>query len=346
MFLELALGFRAAGHAVTVVCRPGSVLAQRVPAGIETCLMPCRSDFDVATLVQLFRLFRRRRYHAVFCNQGRDCVLAGLAALPMRLPVVRVKAMEATRRNPRNWLIYHVLLSAVVSVSGPVQAGLAHLGIPPERLHVIHNGVEITVPSIERAAARARFDVRDTDFAVAYTGRLLREKGVDLLPEIASRLVAAGVPLRLLVAGDGPLRAELEVACAARQLGGHVSLLGFLDEPLSVLLAADAAVMPSRTEAFPVAALEALAMGTPLVACRAGGLVEIVAHEDTALLAAPEDPTALAAALLRLYKDRQLARQLSERGRVRARHFSRERMIEQYKHLVGQLNPKAEAAEP
>jgi len=337
MFLELAVGFRQAGHAVTAVCRPGSVLNARLPADVDVCALRCRGDFDVASLIRLFRLFRRQRFDAVFCNLGRDCVLAGLAALRLGLPVVRVKAMEETRRNLRNLVIYRGLLAAVVSVSGPVKEGLAALHVPANRLSVIHNGVEISPPAIERNAARAALDCGPGDFVVAYTGRLVRDKGADLLPQVAAQLLAAGVPLRMLVAGDGPLRAALEAALAAHPLGQYVSLLGFVDDPLRVLVAADAAVMPSRTEAFPVAALEALAVKTPLVACRVGGLVEIVQHEDSALLVPAEDVGALAAALLRIYRNPELAARLTERGRARAKLFSRLRMIEQYERLIRAL---------
>jgi glycosyltransferase involved in cell wall biosynthesis len=337
MFLELALGFREAGHATTVVARPGSVLAGRLPAHIDAYLLSCRSDFDLLSLAKLFRLFRRRRVAAVFCNQGRDCVLAGLAALPLGIPVVRVKAMEETRRNPRNWLIYRGLLSAVVCVSQAVQLGLAELRLPSSRSIVIPNGIEIAVPDIDRLTARQRFGVAAHQFAVAFTGRFVREKGVDLLPAIAAELVAKGVPLRLLMAGDGPLRPAVEAEVQRLGLDGVASFLGFLDDPLPLLVAADAALMPSRTEAFPVAALEALALGAPLVACCAGGVVEIVEDGETALLVPPEDTAGLAAALLRLNREPDLALRLRSRGRIRASEFSRPRMIQSYEALVQRL---------
>lgn len=338
MFLEIAVGFRAVGHGVTVVARPGSALAARLPGDIDACLLRCRGDFDVFSLAALFSLFRRRRFDAVFCNQGRDCILAGLAALPLRLPVVRIKAMQETRRNPRNWLIYHVLLSAVVAVSRAVLEGLAGMGLDPQRLHVIANGIAVPMPAINRASARQRFGISMKEFAVAFTGRFVREKGVDLLPEIAAQAVAAGVPLRLLAAGDGELRGEVERQCKRRGLDGVVSFLGFLEDPLPVLIAADAALMPSRTEAFPVAALEALALGVPLVACRVGGLAEIVDDGETGLLTPADNPAALAAALLRVYKNAALARHLGAMGRVRASEFSQQRMITCYVRLVEDLH--------
>jgi glycosyltransferase involved in cell wall biosynthesis len=337
MFLELALGFRAAGHAVTVVARPGSALAARLPAEMPRHLLPCRGDFDLRTLLGLHRLLRDGPCDAVLCNWGRDCVLAGVAAWPRRIPVVRVKALEETRRNLRNLFIYRVLLAAVVSVSTPVQDGLRELHIPAERLRIIHNGVDIVPPPIDRAAARTHYGAGTSDFVVAYIGRLVREKGVDLLPETTAHLRGAGVPVRLFIAGEGNLRSEIEAACDRHNLGDHVHFLGFVDDPLPLLAAADAAVMPSRTEAFPVAALEALALGTPLVACRAGGLTEIITDEETGLLVEPENPAAIAAALRRVYQEPELAQRLREQGRRHAGDFSRAVMIARYEELIREL---------
>ena len=337
VFVELAAGLRAADHRVTLVCRPGSILRTRAPAAIEVVPLRLTGYFDVATLVHLLRLFRATEFDAVICNTGRDCFLAGLAAIPASVPVIRIRQLEQTRRSMHRLFIHRVLLSTVVSVSRAAQAGLTPLGIAPERLCVIHNGVEVKTPTLDRAQAREQFGVPEAAFLVAYTGRLSHEKGVDLLPDVAARLRAAGVPLRLLVAGEGPLHDTLAQQCRQRGLGDVVSLVGFLNQPEGLLAAADAAVMPSRRESFGVAAIEALATGTPLVATDVGGLAEIVAHEETALLVPPDDSGAIASALERLYRDSALAARLRERGRVRAREFSRERMVAQYEALIRRL---------
>ncbi|MCK6553651.1 glycosyltransferase [Candidatus Binatia bacterium] len=341
MFLELGEGFLAAGHAVTLVCRPGSALAARAAGNVETCELRCRSDFDIGSLRAVHALLRRRRSAALLCNWGRDCVLGGLAARLRGVPAIRVKAMEDTRPNLRNRIIYGGLLSGVVSVSRAVDSGLTAVGVPPERRYVVYNGIAVRPPAIDRAAARARFDLAAGDFAAAFTGRLVPEKGVDLLPSIVAAVRAAGVPLRLLLAGDGPLRGAVEGAVAAAGLADCVAFLGFVDDPLTVLRAADAAIMPSRTEAFPVAALEALAMQVPLVACAAGGLAEIVTHERSGLLVPVGDVRALAAQLVRLYRETGVGQRLAAGGAARAAELSRERMIDRYLEIVRALSRRA-----
>ncbi len=337
MFLELAQGFVEAGHSVVSVCRPGSVLAARLQPPLSKVELACRSDYDVRSLLALRRLFREHAIDAVLVNAGRDCMLGGLAAWRTGIPVVRVKAMEATHRNLRNLLLYRRLLAGVVSVSQAVQDGLRTLDLPPHKLAIVHNGVSIHPPALSRQQARQELGVADTAFVVAYAGRFEREKGVDLLPAMVAHLVERRVPVMLLAAGDGSLRQAVEAECSRLNLMSHARFFGFVDEPLRLLRAADAAVMPSRTEAFPVAALEALALGVPLVACRVGGLREILIDQRDGLLVAEEAPTALAAALARLYEDQELAKTLARNGLITVEGFSRQSMIEGYVDFLTRL---------
>ncbi len=141
---------------------------------------------------------------------------------------------------------------------------------------------------------------------VLYAGRLSREKGIE-------ELVEATAGMRLVVAGDGPLRPRIPGA------------LGFVPNDELQRLYARAAVVacPSRREGFGVACLEAMAHARPVVATAVGGLRDLVVDGETGLVVEPRDPKALRAALERLLADGDLRRRLGIAGRERAReHFS------------------------
>jgi glycogen(starch) synthase len=157
---------------------------------------------------------------------------------------------------------------------------------------------------------------------VLAVGRLENQKGFDLLVEALARLSDTSVDL--LVAGDGAARVELEAMARARGLAGRVHLLGITDRPTTVALVRGAAVVacPSRFEGSPLACIEALAAGRPVVAARVNGISELVREGETGFLVPPDDPTALAAALERVLDLPEEALCLAARGRaeVEAKH--------------------------
>jgi glycosyltransferase involved in cell wall biosynthesis len=160
--------------------------------------------------------------------------------------------------------------------------------------------------SAARVAARARFDL--DGFVVAFLGRLIHDKGVDLLID------ALPDGATLLVGGDGPERASLvrRAANARVRFVGHVAG----DDKLALLATADALAIPSRVDGAPTVALEALAAGLPIVATRAGGLPEVL-DDHVAIFSEPR-AAAIAAALARLRDDDSLRATMSHACRARA----------------------------
>lgn len=132
-------------------------------------------------------------------------------------------------------------------------------------------------------------------------GRLAEQKGQLVLVEAAARLAAAGTPFELVLAGDGPMRPQLEAAVAARGLGDRVRITGWLSNAAvrAELAAARAMVLPSFAEGLPVVIMEALALGRPVVTTYVAGIPELVRDGESGWLVPAGDPDALAAALTR-----------------------------------------------
>ncbi len=213
-------------------------------------------------------------------------------------------------------------VAAVIAVSEADAAFLqAEFGVPAHKLHVVRNGVPLHGYAMTRAEARRALGLPQDAFLVGYLGALEEKKGLKDLLGAAASVVIDG--LQVVLAGEGSLGAEL----AGRP---GCLLLGPLPDPRAFLRSLDVFALPSHQEALPLALLEAMAAGLPIVATAVGGIPEAVENEGTGLLVPPGDPEKLASALRRLARDPGLAGRLGEAARRSAeRHFSADRMVEQ-----------------
>lgn len=241
------------------------------------------------------------------CHAPAGLVCYRQGCLPLRDWAPLMLQMKVWRRWRHHF-------GAIVANSEAVKRRLSAEGI--EVAEVIPNGVPIRL-------ARLALSPPPT---VAFAGRLVPEKGVDVLLRAFARVVPELPAARLLLAGDGPERDHLGRLIVGLRLSSQVAMLGHLppDELERQLGGAWLQAVPSRwEEPFANVALEAMMRGTAVVASSTGGLTEIVRHGHTGLLVPPSDPDALAAALLELLREQESAERMGRAGReVAQAHFS------------------------
>jgi glycosyltransferase involved in cell wall biosynthesis len=192
---------------------------------------------------------------------------------------------------------------AVIAVSDAVAAEMGRSDV-----RVIRNGVDVDVVRAE--AARGVQGPIAAPPRYACVGHLRHRKGVDVLLRASLEIPNA----RGIVVGDGEDAAHLREVC--RELDAPVDLLGNRADARAIAASADVFVIPSRTEGTPLALLEAMALERPIVATAVGGLPELLTNEMNALLVPPEDPAALAGAIVRLLNDRDLGARLGAAARA------------------------------
>lgn len=193
------------------------------------------------------------------------------------------------------------------------------MDVPQEHVQVIPNGVDDRAwraPAHAIVSARRRF--APDGQLIGYAGRLVYEKGVQHLLHAVPKLRARHPRLRVVIAGDGPYRAELEREASRLDLHDTVAFPGFLDERQlpAVLAATNATVVPSLYEPFGMVALEAAAAGAPLAVAATGGLAEIVEPGVTGVTFPHSDPEALADAVDTLLANQAFARRVARRART------------------------------
>lgn len=218
----------------------------------------------------------------------------------------------------------------VVAVSAEVQARLLAAGVPSSRVQLIRNGVAMET----FAAAGRQRGIRQSQggpLRIGLVGRLAPEKGVDVFLKAAAILLKQYPALRFAVAGEGPEQPALEASLRAQDLSQKITLAGRQKDMPGFYAELDILVSASRQEGLPVALLEGMASGLPVVATRVGAVPEVVVPEGNGILVQPESPEALAAAIARLVISPELRARFGGFGQSRvAAEFSAARMTGDY----------------
>jgi glycosyltransferase involved in cell wall biosynthesis len=196
--------------------------------------------------------------------------------------------------------------------------------VPAAKCHTVYNGADLAVVSSaavesRRQRFRAQYGWDENEVIVAVLGRLDDQKQPLIVPRIARRLASYHLdkPWRIVVAGDGRLRQQLEVEITQYDLSHRVKLIGWQESPVDVLHASDILLLPSLWEGLPRVLIEAHAAGLPCVASRIRGNREVVSKE-TGILVDPQSVTDYAAALTHLIENKLERARLGRLARIRA----------------------------
>jgi len=181
----------------------------------------------------------------------------------------------------------------------------------------------------ERAAIRSRLGLNESEFAIGFIGRLDRAKGADLLVDAAGQLQEQGESCRILLFGQGGQRKVLERQVHDAGLEQIVTFAGLTENPAEIMRAFDVAVVPSRREAFGIAALEWMRMRVPVIVSSVGGLPELVRNGRTGVVLPELTAQAIAKAIQSLRTDPSLRTTLAQAAFDRAGAFGIERPVAQ-----------------
>jgi glycosyltransferase involved in cell wall biosynthesis len=330
-----------AGHDAELFCNPdGELWKQAGESDIPCYPLPIRNSLDPVAGLRLRARLTRHRYDIVHFHTARAHAMAPYAFGQTATLVVTRRMDYVPNRLFSPWLYNHAV-DGVAAISGGVARALISAGVAPEHITIIPSGVDCThfAPPDEatRQQARNALGLLPGDVAVGTAGALVARKGHWVLIDAMANACrgshgdnateTAGSRLRCFIAGAGPLQQELAHRIQQKHMARDIMLLGQIRDTRALLHALDIFVMPSLHEGMGVAALEASAVGLPIVASAVGGLAEVVDNQRMGLLVQPADPAGLANALTRLAVDHGLRSTMGRASRERAvRNWSMELM--------------------
>jgi glycosyltransferase involved in cell wall biosynthesis len=287
---------------------------------------------DLTALIKLIRLFRTLRPDIVHTHTAKAGTLGRLAARLARVPVkihtFHGHVLEGYFSRPVTRVFLEIerqlarTTDRLVTVSPRLKAQLLAMGIGrPEQVEVVPLGLDLERFRRARLASptlRPSLGLTGGTPLLGIVGRLVPIKDHATLFQALERLHDEGPAVHLVVIGDGEERARLEALAGRLGLGARIHFLGWRVDLETILKELDVVTCASRNEGTPVALIEAMAAGIPVLSTDVGGVADLVTHEETGWLVPSGDPDAMASAIRRLLSDRLLGARLAAAGQVAA----------------------------
>lgn len=341
--LYLLEGLAAHGVDSVLVCPEGSAIETAAGALARVVPLALGGDVDLASIGRMRRVMRAERPDIVHLHSRRGAdTLGALATVGLPPRVVLSRRVD----NPESALaiaLKYRLVDHVVTISNAIAGVLKRQGISPDKLSCVPSAVpaEPWSAPASRSALCAEFSLPSDGHLVGMAAQFIPRKGHDVLIEALRRIVDPLPDVHVVLFGKGPVQEAVQRRVDDEGLGRHVTFAGFRDDLPTWLGSLDLLVHPARAEGLGVALLQAAAAGTAMVASNAGGIPEIVIDGRTGWLVPPDDPAALAEAMIEALTDgpARAARAAAARAHVTER-FSVAAMtlgnLEVYRRLLGE----------
>jgi glycosyltransferase involved in cell wall biosynthesis len=278
-----------------------------VKEGIESHLISCKGQIDRSVVTSIRELVSRTNADVVHAHGYKADIYTYFALRASRTPFVS---------TCHNWIDSNLLVSlygradrfvlrnyaAVVAVSVEVKQTLLKAGVREDRIHLIKNGIDLR-PFAHASPSLRNGLPKDNPPVVGFIGRLSSEKGADIFLQAAAIVIVELPSTKFVIVGEGPDLDKLESLIDRLKLRENVSMVGRRNDMPSVYASLDLMVSPSRTEGLPMAILEGMASGLPIVATPVGDVPTVVLDGRTGVLVPPEDVPLLASAIVTLLRN-------------------------------------------
>lgn len=328
---------------VFVLCltRGGEIAERLIANGKDVEILGIKNYHNPLSLIKVVKWLRQEKIDIVHTHAYPAGVLGRAAAIVARVPCIIHHVHSIHSYNRRQLLIERLLsgfTDKIISCSNAVRGFMIRTAkVKEDKTITIYNGVPLSWLSNNRDASDIRkvFNIPENSPVVGTVGRLHAIKGHKYLLEAAVTIQKTMGDVHFLIVGDGLLRKELEDMSRRLKLS-NVIFTGRRTDVNKLLTAMDIFVLLSVSEGLGIVIIEAMAAGLPVVATKIGGISEIVSNGISGILVPPEDPDAIANAIIMLLNDKEMAKRMGATGRgIYEQQFTSELMVKSIEEVYG-----------
>lgn len=315
---ETACELADQGHSVYFLLHPhGSIKQKLVDKSVQ--ILECRignlSFLNPAKFFKLFLKLKSIHADAILINRPAELKIVAFVAKSVGIKhiVYRRGSDVVVKKSKLNTLLLEKIVDQIIANSTSTKRSLLKSGLAIEKkIRVIHNGIKQSMP--DALFSRKQSDIK----IIGAAGRLVNQKGFDMLLLVAAQLKERGLRFRIEIAGEGPERSSLELKIDELGLSSHVNLKGFVNDMPSFFEACDVFVLPSRYEGFGYVMVEAMLAQKPVIAFKTSSATDIVSDNVTGFLVDAFDLSQFADKIETLITKGDLAISMGQKGYQRA----------------------------
>jgi glycosyltransferase involved in cell wall biosynthesis len=319
---SLMRGLERRGHHNILIARKNSPLLKKAQEeNIQTWAVNPWSEAAVGTAFRLSSRLLEQKIDVVHAHSAHAVMLARLITYGTPIPYVLTRRVDfQLQKNLISRWKYRGA-AKILAISNAVEHALVRSGIPHEKIERVPSGVDFTRYDDVRAINRSQWGISAEALVVGQVAALAPHKDQETFITALARAVTIEPRLVGVIAGDGPLRKELEQQALELNLGEHIKFLGFVERPLDVMKGFDVFCMSSKEEGLGTSIIDAMALDIPVVATAAGGIPELIEDLKTGYLAPVQNAEVLAQKIIFALRDHAGRAGIISRAREKAYEF-------------------------
>ncbi|MEM7106553.1 MAG: glycosyltransferase family 4 protein [Bacteroidota bacterium] len=320
---SMAKALHADGYSVLVVADPEGLLYQKcmlVGIRVAGCQVSNLSFLDPLKISNVAEIFREQAVDSLIINSSAGLKLAGLVGklLSVRNIIYRRGLAAPVKNSILNRYLFKKVIDKIIVNSEATKEKLLENNarlIDSNKITTIYNGLDIN--DFDEQPTSFKYEAKKDQIILGNMGRMVEQKNQVVLIDLALALKKEGIDFKILIAGSGPLEAELKTLAEDKRVTDNIEFCGFVSDRKGFMDVIDIFVLPSLWEGFGYVLIEAMAASKPVVAFSFSSNPEVIEDGNTGLLSQPDDNHHLSQKIIQLIKDPDLRKNMGKAGRER-----------------------------